>query len=221
MRVNATCATSSFTRTSCCAPGSNRRAEGERGCRAARCLWWKHKCKRFPLPQEAGPLQVLLVPASGPAQASLGGGTAFARPPLTRHTIQDVPLPATAEATQSSTLTHKRSKRVFPRRGKAENLVCAEGAQDPDGSQQEEAGADGADAADTLSPLQTGAAQQHHRGMYAHARTHAHTTRSASDGLGSLQTHSLLFSSLFELEEWRAAIHKLTTDGRSAGQLGA
>lgn len=53
------------------------------------------------------------------------------------------------------------------------------------------------------------------------ARTHTHTTLSASDGLGSLQTHSLLFSSLFELEEWRAAIHKLTTDGRSAGQLGA
>uniref|UniRef100_H3BYX7 Si:dkey-33c9.6 n=1 Tax=Tetraodon nigroviridis TaxID=99883 RepID=H3BYX7_TETNG len=30
-------------------------------------------------------------------------------------------------------------------------------------------------------------------------------------------THLLLFSSLYDLEEWRAAIHQLTTDGGSAG----
>ena len=219
-RVNAACATSSFTRTSCCAPGSNRQAEGERlqNCpvKETHVTNQPPPHPTAPPPQEAGQLQVLLVPASDPAQASLGGGAAFARPSLARHSIQDVPPSATAEATQSCRFTQKGEKKgfLFLRRAKPGNVVCAEGVAEPGGSQQEEAGADGADAADTLPPLPTGAAQQHRRGTRTHTHTH---TMSDRERLLSPQTRLLLFSSLFDLEEWRAAIHRLTTDGRSVG----
>ena len=55
--------------------------------------------------QEAGQLQVLLVSASRRSKTPLGRRTgALARhtPPFTRHQSQDVPVPATATATQSS-----------------------------------------------------------------------------------------------------------------------
>lgn len=124
VRGSAACVTSSFTPTSCCAPGSSQQAEGE--CSVTGGLWgivvyllrtysslfdtWVMK-RSFS--QEAGPVQVLLVSASRPSQTSLGcrAGT-FTRhtPSLTRHENQDVPLPTTAAATQSCMFVWQRRK---------------------------------------------------------------------------------------------------------------
>lgn len=55
-----------------------------------------------------------------------------------------------------------------------------------------------------------------HTHTYTHAHTQANLFRINTSAICfvSLQSYTLLFSSLFELEEWREAIHKLTTDSK-------
>lgn len=63
--------------------------------------------------QEAGPIQVLLVPASRPSQTSLGCRAKLPRrtASLTRHKIQDVPHPTAAAATKISTFCAKKRQK--------------------------------------------------------------------------------------------------------------